>query len=500
MTPSSEEQHLLTEEYLQLDEESRVPDNVLRLYHNEKPNQESYAGALLRLSSKCPNIHWTLRAIGLTLLPTFLHPTSKDEEVKPLRRTACLDGLRGVAAFFVLNFHFYGAFLNANGGYVVGDPSLARFWNLPIVKVVSNGTAMVHIFFVISGYILSLRSLQQIRKRNLEGVLVTLSSSTLRRGIRLFGPTTLALSIEAFALWMGLFEFSRPNMDLIPWEQSHFPPRLESAGEHLSLLRRVVWALSNFFDWNPYYPIELDGNLWTIGIEYRCSVALFVTLLAFARIHNPRMRRPILAFLTAMCISYQRWDFVLFLAGMMLADFDTWADDQDIKTTTSHKMFWGIVTLIGLFFASSPFGYAERAWGFGAITQFGAKVYYLEPYHFAESIGAIILVLAAMHAYHLNWVLTTSVVQYLGRISYQLYIVHGPLIRAWGFTIVPLFWRALSDSTPQRGETPYVVGVVLGYLAYLPVAICLADIYMRLLDDNCVRLARWLEKKLTTES
>jgi peptidoglycan/LPS O-acetylase OafA/YrhL len=434
--------------------------------------------------------------LGYFFLPSFLHPSQSEEtEQKALRRTAALDGLRGLAAFFVLNFHFFGAFINMNGGYVVGDPNFAKVWNLPMIKIFHAGTSMVHIFFAISGYILSLRSLQQMKKHNLEGVMKTLSSSTFRRGARLFGPTTVSMIIEMFAIQLGLFETSRDNLRLIPWELAYFPPREETLRLKFAALRNTVWGLADSFQWGEYHSRDFDVNLWTIGIEFRCSVALFLVILAVCRINKAWIRRLVLVGLTITYITYQRWDFVLFLAGMLLADIDTWSTRTfEEHGESPYQIFWGFIALAGIYFCSSPNGAPDFALGFGYITKLGAMIYYAFPFHFAESVGAICLVAAAMHSIHLRWILETKLVQYLGRISYMLYVVHGPMIRALGLTIVPFVWRVIAKEAP-RDSMPYNIGVVIGYIAFVPMAIWIADIYTRLIDDRCVQLARWVENK-----
>jgi peptidoglycan/LPS O-acetylase OafA/YrhL len=504
----AEQESLLNEaDTYRLSEEGTHDHSDIESIQNEKPYRR---GSLAKFLSHFPlplvSIQKTgrlryLHKYGIHLIPSFLHPSGHNhKEPKQLRKTAALDGLRGISALFVLNYHYLDCFVQINAGYIVGIPHFANYktiWNLPIIKFLYNGSAMVHVFFAISGYILSLRSLQQMKKRNLEGVVVTLSSSTLRRTMRLLAPTTISMFIEMFAIQLGFFEHSRSNLHLFPGAQvGLFPaPMTNTLLEKFTQLRQDVLGMGNIFNWSDYHNGTFDGNLWTIGFEYRCSMALFLLILATCRIHNPLIRRTLVITMAIIYNPYMRWDFHLFMGGMLLADFDAWSDnDSEPNISGKHQLFWGFITFAGLFLCSCPMNEPQVALGFEYITLLGKMVYPAFSFRFAWSIGAGCMVAAAMHSIHVRWVLETKVVQYLGRISYMLYVVHGPLLRAWGLTIVPFIWRCM---TPEiSGSSPaFYPGMILGYFFFLAVVIWWADVYTRLLDDKCVALARWFENK-----
>jgi peptidoglycan/LPS O-acetylase OafA/YrhL len=54
---------------------------------------------------------------------------------------------------------------------------------------------------------------------------------------------------------------------------------------------------------------------------------------------------------------------------------------------------------------------------------------------FWTSIGAVYLLFDLLHAPSLRVLLAGSFMQYLGRISYALYLVHGPVLRGLGVPI-----------------------------------------------------------------
>lgn len=128
----------------------------------------------------------TIRAVALSLLlalkPSFLHRNSTSNKPRRIYRTSYLDGLRGVAALFVVIAHYeatYFPFLA--GAFHEGKPKEARekrppprpsnnnLLQLPIVRTIYSGPFMVSIFFVISGYVLSQKALGESATRLLMG-------------------------------------------------------------------------------------------------------------------------------------------------------------------------------------------------------------------------------------------------------------------------------------------------------------------------------------------
>jgi len=147
--------------------------------------------------------------ILLVLLPSFVIP-SKGKIPRKLFATSYLDGLRGVAALFVVIHHYalqYTA--SSRQGWHMGAQGTHNwFFQLPLVRVVHSGRFMVTIFFVISGYALSYRSLKLAREGEHEQLLDSLGSSVFRRWIRLHFPviasTFIAFILARHDLWQDM--------------------------------------------------------------------------------------------------------------------------------------------------------------------------------------------------------------------------------------------------------------------------------------------------------
>ena len=102
---------------------------------------------------------------------------SKTPRVGP---TSYLDGLRGLASFVVFAHHYtcdyvypYVAYYGVNAEKLPSSPL-----QLPFIRVVYSGRPMVHIFFVISGFVLSRKPLQLARAHDYDRLLTTRKASS----------------------------------------------------------------------------------------------------------------------------------------------------------------------------------------------------------------------------------------------------------------------------------------------------------------------------------
>jgi hypothetical protein len=160
------------------------------------------------------NIHGIRRQIIpilLALLPSFIL-ASKGKKPRKLFPTSYLDGLRGVAALFVVIHHYAHLYTESSmTGYhyeKAAKGSHDWFFLMPLVRVIHSGHFMVAIFFVISGYVLSYRSLKLARQGKYVELLDSLSSSVFRRWLRLHLPvvasTFLGFILARWGMWHDL--------------------------------------------------------------------------------------------------------------------------------------------------------------------------------------------------------------------------------------------------------------------------------------------------------
>ena len=120
----------------------------------------------------------------------------------PRHSTAFLDGVRGVAAFFVFIQHYVGSFdLNVHEHGFGESGTYYYFASFPFVRIIFNGgNPAVAIFFVLSGYVLSQSPLSLLHKKRRDACKLSLCSALLRRPLRLYIPPFYISFATAFAM------------------------------------------------------------------------------------------------------------------------------------------------------------------------------------------------------------------------------------------------------------------------------------------------------------
>jgi peptidoglycan/LPS O-acetylase OafA/YrhL len=219
----------------------------------------------------------------------------------------------------------------------------------------------------------------------------------------------------------------------------------------------------NVFDWSLYAgSIELDRHLWTIPVEYRCSMVLFLTHIMVARM-PPRLRLSVLTGLIAWGVSWNRWELCPFWAGMIIAELDIiridraandsipmnlasntpdLEKDQNREVPSTHRparshfttAYW-IIWVLSLFLLSYPDAAGHATPGYITLTSL-IPASFTQMHRFWPTIGAILIVWSSCHLGLLrDRIFCSRPIQYLGKISFPLYVMHGPIIHTLGYLV-----------------------------------------------------------------
>lgn len=269
-----------------------------------------------------------------------------------------------------------------------------------------------------------------------------------------------------------------------------------------------------------------DPNLWTLPIEYSSSMAVFLVLLAGARLRN-RVRIA----LSVALVAYLEYNFdfvglLVFLAGMVVCDLhfeiehtlarsrapagggglvlaETLAPAPRrgvvLRTMDRFKRAYvvGLGRLVGLvafvfalWLLSTPDVGTHESWGYVTLSSWVADFY---GDHILVPFGAILMVFVLDHTPFLQILFTNRFSQYMGKISYSLYLVHGPLVWSIG---IKLGQFTVGSITGGDTNTKYFWGMMLAFAFWCPMAIYSADLVTRHVDDNFVWLAKWVYDSL----
>jgi peptidoglycan/LPS O-acetylase OafA/YrhL len=113
-----------------------------------------------------------------------------------------------------------------------------------------------------------------------------------------------------------------------------------------------------------------------------------------------------------------------------------------------------------------------------------------------QRIGAALTLLGLCGSEYLRKPFSTSLSVYLGKISFPLYIVHGPITHILGIRLVPFFWSIVGDTTLFQ----YEVGFILAFIFQAVIVVWVADIVMRTIDTPSVRFGRKLQNWCTLKT
>ncbi|KAK4190614.1 acyltransferase [Podospora australis] len=461
-----------------------------------------------------------LTKIGIFLLPSFLQPKGHHHTTLRLSPTAYLDGIRGLAALFVFFCHyFYTCYVIATGyGLDEGNYHLLK---LPFIRLLYSGPPMVCVFFVVSGYALSLKPLKQIRARQFAELSNTMSSFIFRRGLRLFLPAAISTFFICLLVRSGWYaanaDFATSDLYLRNVQETHYEGHPEDWGLQIQEWACDLFQFVHVWDWTAFGgSTSMDVHLWTIPVEFRASMALFLSLMGMARLKTARKRFAVLGFLVLFCYYSARWEMVLFYAGMGLAEMDLIrgahtpsqrTEKEEVLPLKSarpkrwngkvKKWWWLGMSVLGLYLMSQPDQGSDMTPGWFFLTDLIPLWWnYDDLYRYWQSVGAVIFVMAVGRSKGWQRFFESPVVQYFGKISYALYLMHGPVLHTAGYSIERFVWQRV---TGVESDMAYHVGFGLAAVFVVPITIWVADVFWRGVDAPVVRFAKWFEGVWTIE-
>lgn len=472
---------------------------------------------------KFPNLRQLqrkLRLVGLSLLPSFIFQriAGRKSEAKNSQNIASLDGLRGIACLLVFNQHFS---YNYSQAFLEGwNGQEDRQWiiQLPIIRILWSGNAMVAIFFVISGYVLSYKPLRQMHS-DPDRAFRTINSAIVRRGIRLYLPSFIAIFMCMLFVQAGAFERGREaykdEWSLLS-SNEELPHRFDTFSEQFwhwweTAVMKMLYPWTWQDTWQNY-----DPHLWTIPTEFRCSMLLFLIQCGVARLRLA-FRVGVLGLLFCYAAYTDAEQIALFLVGMLMAQIDVvimsrantrqlspspLCKDTATPTNLRKRIFWITIFTAGLYLACTPSVNSADSTGYFYLVTELVPTWYTNGNYFFQSIGAILLVSSASHSEDIKPFFTNPFAQYLGKISYALYIVHGNILRSVLYGIMPTIWKVCGlgmEEVEEESSLRFGLAWVMGACVTVPLVFWAADLFWSWVDGPCVRFARWVEGRISRE-
>ncbi|KAI2472119.1 acyltransferase family-domain-containing protein [Annulohypoxylon bovei var. microspora] len=441
------------------------------------------------------------------LLPSFLHPSNPDTPPKNSHKTAWLDGLRGVAAFFVVWHHMSLVWFSwsiHNGWTSIADP----FIRLPIIRLSISGLPNVMVFFVISGYALSYKPLSLLRRDRVPEAHRALASSMFRRHPRLFAPAVILCVPCVLLAYAGVYgDGARmPGAAVAALD----PPRRGTVWEQLLDYGGAVARLCDPFSGDATGWVY-NNALWTLPIEFRSSLVVFGLLLALSGVGNG-VRMFAVSGVALYCVCFVHWAEFLFVGGMLLADLQfcfserNGYDEPRIRQRSlrrcgaGRRIIRNIVTLASFLGALYLLGMPKLERGASDTPGFRGLASLIperwraagSANHFWLSLAAVWLVFTVDRSPLLQRMFTCRFAQYLGRISYSLYLVHLVILHTLGFRIGKIFVELIGSDTGWG----YFIAILATSISFWFVTIWVADLGWRFVDAKVVRALSWAYNQL----
>jgi peptidoglycan/LPS O-acetylase OafA/YrhL len=364
-----------------------------------------------------------------------LSAASQPSTIPQGARLHALDGLRGAAAVVVVAFHVIGQTRLSDA---VASLLLASPFGLLV-----NGPGAVHVFFVLSGYVLALTLSRDTRPGRLARFYV-------RRWFRIQPPYMAAV--------------------LFAWAVSQWvmPVGAQATGAPWVRLPAQALPIALFF---PSMAFGLLPVGWSLFIELAMSAVFPLLFLLGRRVH------PLLPIALGLALLHEfdpRWRFLRFAIDFAIG-FALFAGAGGIARFVQRfpRSVPAIAGVAGIALLQLPFAIGFAHTGFAGIEQ-GHSPSAIVPF----ALGSALLIITALHAPALRRALSTPLASFFGRVSYSLYLVH--------YSVMICFVLRFPD---YRFEWPVAL---LVFAATLAISSALSELGYRAVELPSIRAGRAL--------
>ncbi len=370
-----------------------------------------------------------------------------------------LEGLRGVAAVVVAAYHFLLAFylfsfLGPRSPMVSAQNNFIEdnLYGNPIMVFLS-GTFAVAIFFVLSGFVLSI-GFFTIKKTEI------IKKMAAKRYLRLMIPALASIMLCFLALLLGLGHIQEVAA------LTHSGWLAETWTFNPDFLAAVKGGVIDIF--------TVSGNsynnvLWTMQIEFVGSFIVFGFLMLFGKV---KYRFIIYIFLGI--LTFNTW-FIGFIAGMAMADLFA----SGVLKQKKRHWYALLAVPLALFFGGYPVGGAEGTI-YAYITNFNADINWLTLY---LTVAAVLLIGSVLCISQVAKIFRWKPLSILGKYTFSLYLVHLIVL----YTVTTSLFLILRNQLGLGFNTSVIISIVLS----IPVLAAATILFEKYIDAPAIRFASY---------
>ena len=437
------------------------------------------------------------------LQPRFLFSWDDSSILRSSPRTSWLDGLRGIAALQVYFFHFFGRHTQWARTYG-STPEDNHFHQLPLIRSIwGAGSGAVSTFFVISGYAITYKSLTLLRRKKYDDLYKGLCSSLFRRGFRLYLPLML-LAIPTFFLirWVDMTDgFLYPEEVKDTWMQQLVHLGNATDGHINPFVYKDNYVTNNRYAYVP--------TSWTIPMEYYGSIVCYLMVMIVSRIDAFRIRCIFTGGTALYALHRGSWWTSNFLVGMLIADYtidqrsrtNVNSSKRDVQSlqTILHNAIFSTLCLVGFYLAGMPPQFQQ--FDFNPKPKPGYEFLYklFPPWilfeHDEESRwywywSGNLTFFGISQVSWLRAIFGSRVCQWLGKLSFSLYLVHA--------AVIAMLSRPLQSLAAKLWDHKGFI-CFFEFSIETPLIFVLSGVVERYIDQRSVRFAKWLEEQCFRE-
>jgi len=338
-------------------------------------------------------------------MPGNIHTFGRMSKNTTQERLDHLDAMRGIAAMMVLLGHYI--------NWKYKDVLWIKLLSFPF-----NANDAVSFFFVLSGFVLSWKYLQDNR------LPLAINKFYIQRLFRLFPGFAIALLADLVFF----------NRDQLSWQVFR---------ETFILNRNQFWE--EFFLFRGYNTIFLPG--WTLTIEL-CMSFLMPFLIVVGR-YNPRLLLPFAA--ATLLGAYITGLFMFhFILGIWIAANVDWIRSMQFRESGWYRYRW-LILITGCVLFSLRM--ADRIVPFDSGLMYILNYLKLD-YFIFSAIGSLIFIVYSLHFRGVGKLLCHPVLLFYGKISYGIYLIHWVYVMAF-YT----YWDTLLSYTGGSDKILFIAGL-----------------------------------------
>ena len=268
----------------------------------------------------------------------------------------------------------------------------------------------------------------------------------------------------------------------------------------------------SFFFHDKYFN-KYNDHAWSLPLEMRGSILVWTVLLGLARCRT-NMRLVLQAGLIWYFLYItDGWYCAAFMTGMLLCDLELLDTNNQLPEMISRLKalpHWIYYVFIGmsLYLAGVPsitedIGRLRESPGWTFLSYLKPQAFWDFRWFF-RYWAATLAMIAIPRIPKLKGFFEGQFCQFLGRVSFSLYIVHGPILWSIGDRVYALLGRthpgqlgtipAYMDrlALPDWGPFGFEVNFLVAQIILLPLTLWIAEMTTRLIDEPSLKFSKWL--------